>query len=50
MPLDNVNFRSASDFVELANKIFEEEKTKILQLLPDADVQHIGRTENSKLN
>lgn len=39
-----VHFRPVSNFVELANKVFEEEKAKILQLLPYADIQHIGST------
>lgn len=42
--MDNVQFRPVSDFVELANKIFEEEKAKLLQLLPYAEIQHIGST------
>lgn len=42
--MGNVHFRPTSNFLRLANKIFEEQKAKIMQLLPDADVQHIGST------
>lgn len=33
-----VYFRPVSDFVELANKIFEEEKAKILRLIKPRDI------------
>jgi len=39
-----VHFKPTSDFLELANKIFEVQKVRIVQLLPNADVQHIGST------
>lgn len=39
-----VYFRPSEDFMDLANKIFEEQKRKILQLIPNADIQHIGST------
>lgn len=42
--MGNVHFRPTSNFLRLANKIFEEQKAKIMQLLPYADVQHIGST------
>ena len=42
--MGNVHFRPTADFLELANKIFEVQKVRITQLLPYADVQHIGST------
>lgn len=42
--MGNVHFRPTSNFLRLANKIFEEQKVKIMQLLPYAGVQHIGST------
>lgn len=37
-----VYFRPAKDFADLANEIFEKQKNRIVQLIPLADVQHIG--------
>lgn len=42
--MTNVHFKPSSDFKELANKIFEEQKNRIVGFLPYADVQHIGST------
>lgn len=42
--MSNVHFRPSLDFTDLANKIFEEQKRKIIERLPHADVQHIGGT------
>ncbi len=42
--MDSVYFRPASDFLVLANKIFVEQKARIILLLPYADIQHIGST------
>lgn len=42
--MKNVHFLPVSNFLEQANKIFEEQKVRIVQLLPYADVQHIGST------
>jgi len=39
-----VHFHPVSDFLEQANKIFKEQKVRIAQLLPYADIQHIGST------
>lgn len=39
-----VYFKPASNFLEVANQIFGEQKLRIVQLLPYADVQHIGST------
>lgn len=42
--MNTIYFRPVSNFVDLANKIFEEHKLRIAQLLPDADIQHVGST------
>lgn len=42
--MSNVHFRPSSDFTDLANKIFEEQKRKIIERLPSADIQHVGST------
>lgn len=42
--MGKVHFRQSSDFLDFANKVFEEQKNRIVVLLPYADVQHIGST------
>lgn len=42
--MDKVHFRPASDFSKLADGVFEEQKARIIILIPFADVQHIGST------
>lgn len=42
--MGNVHFKPTADFLDLADKIFEVQKVRITQLLPYADVQHIGST------
>lgn len=39
-----VYFKPASNFLEVANQIFGEQKLRIIQLLSHVDVQHIGGT------
>ncbi len=40
----NVHFKPTTDFLDLANRVFVEQKAKISGLLPDADIQHVGST------
>ena len=42
--MKGVHFQPAFNFSEKVNKTFEEQKVRIRQLLPYADVQHIGST------
>ncbi len=42
--MSKVQFKPASEYLELAKKVFEEQKGRITQFLPYADVQHIGST------
>ncbi len=42
--MKSVHFQPVSNFLELAKRVFEEQKVRIVQLLPYADVQHIGST------
>lgn len=42
--MDKVNFRPYSHFLDLATKVFKEQKDRIINLLPYADVNHIGST------
>lgn len=42
--MGNVNFSPASSFFVVAKKVFNEQKDKIIRVLPYADVQHIGGT------
>ena len=42
--MNNVSFKPSSSFLDLANRVFEEQKIKIKGLLPSADIQHIGGT------
>ncbi len=42
--MDIVTFKPTSDFQAMANRVFGEQKLRIMQLLPHADVQHIGST------
>jgi len=39
-----VTFKPSEEFVFVANKVFTEQKEKILELLPFAEVYHIGGT------
>ena len=40
--MGNVNFKPSKDFKELADKIFQEQRKRILKLVPSAGVEHIG--------
>jgi len=42
--VNKVYFKPTSEFVDLANKVFEEQKKKILEFIPNALVEHIGST------
>jgi GrpB-like predicted nucleotidyltransferase (UPF0157 family) len=42
--MERVHFLEQSHFHEQAEKTFLEQKEKILRLLPEADVQHVGST------
>lgn len=42
--METVTIRPNTDFKEKADILFEEQKEKLLQLLPFADIQHIGAT------
>jgi GrpB-like predicted nucleotidyltransferase (UPF0157 family) len=42
--MERVHFLEQSRFHEQAEKTFLEQKKKILRLLPEADVQHVGST------
>lgn len=39
-----VYFKPTEEFLEKANKVFDEQKNKLKKLLPKADIQHIGST------
>lgn len=39
-----VNFLEQSKINEMANKEFSNQKSRILELLPNVDIQHIGST------
>lgn len=42
--MDKVHFRPSSEYVAQAEQVFESEKSKLLALLPDASIHHIGST------
>jgi GrpB-like predicted nucleotidyltransferase (UPF0157 family) len=42
--MTKVHFRPSTDFADLAKKVFELQKKRITELLPYANVQHIGST------
>jgi GrpB-like predicted nucleotidyltransferase (UPF0157 family) len=42
--MERVHFLEQSRFHEQSEKMFLEQKEKILRLLPEADVQHVGST------
>ncbi|WP_419881932.1 GrpB family protein [Peribacillus sp. B-H-3] len=42
--MESVNFLEQSKIKELANKLFSNQKSRILTLLPHVDIQHIGST------
>jgi len=42
--MDTVTFVQQKDVNEMANKEFIDQKSRITELLPDADVQHVGST------
>ena len=42
--MSKVHFKPTSEVIELANKVYEEQRIKILELLPSADIEHIGST------
>lgn len=42
--MQKVYFKPAEDFIEKANKVFQEQKITIKKLIPLADIQHIGST------
>lgn len=46
--MKNVRFQPVSNFLEQANKAFGKQKVRIKQLLPLADVQHVGSTSIPK--
>lgn len=39
-----VNFKPVSKYYKIAEKVFEEQSKRILEAIPNADVQHIGST------
>lgn len=42
--MEMVNFKSSEESREAIERLFESEKKKLLELFPDADIQHIGST------
>ena len=42
--MTNVYFKSATYFIYQANKLFNEQKKIILDLIPSAKIEHIGST------
>lgn len=42
--MELVSFRKSAGFSKQAEKLFAEQKARILAVLPDADIQHIGGT------
>ncbi len=40
----NVSFKPAEQFREKAQEVFEGQKRRILELIPNADIQHVGST------
>ena len=42
--MDNVSFKPSEEFLELAEEIFQQEKLRILELIPSAVIEHIGST------
>ena len=42
--MTKVHFKPTSEFIDLANKVYEEQRVKILELLPNANIEHIGST------
>lgn len=42
--MSNVYFKSSKEYLERANKVFEDQKRRIQALLLNADIQHIGST------
>lgn len=40
----NVSFKWADDIKQIANREFENQKTRMLNVLPNVDIQHIGST------
>lgn len=39
-----VSFKDSSHFRDLADKVFEEQKTRILTAIPEAEIHHVGST------
>lgn len=42
--MNNVSFKPSEGFESLAEEIFQKEKSRILKLIPAAEVEHIGST------
>lgn len=42
--MNKVYFKPSEEFLEEANKVFDEQKDRLKKLLPEADIQHIGST------
>lgn len=42
--MNNVSFKASEDFKDLAEEIFQKEKSRILKLIPAAEIEHIGST------
>lgn len=42
--METVSFAPTKDFLEIANKVFTQERERILSVLPNAEVHHIGST------
>lgn len=41
--MTNLSFKSSDDLKINADKIFKEQKTRILSVIPNGEVHHIGR-------
>ncbi len=42
--MSSLTFRPSSEFGERADRLFAEQRHRILAVVPDADVQHVGST------
>lgn len=42
--MGNVNFKPSEEFLDKANKLFKEQKMRILSVIPNAKIEHIGST------
>lgn len=42
--MGNVNFKPTEEFLDKADKLFKEQKARILTIIPNAKIEHIGST------